>query len=130
MVDDQCVGVTDDSHFFREAYRAVQEKIAKENARVDGIVSDPDAPRKRAVTVALLHPMTVVDTSAFTVEEVRNTLEGAYTAPRPELRRPVQACQVRPDLVPRHHELYLLEDTGTEGGVLRRPEDRPARLSE
>ncbi|MDQ3154633.1 MAG: ABC transporter substrate-binding protein [Actinomycetota bacterium] len=80
VVDDQCVGVTDGSYVFNEAYRAVQKKIAAENARVDDIVNDPQNNRGRAVTVALLNPMTVNELSAFSVDEVRNLLEGAYTA--------------------------------------------------
>ena len=80
VVDDQCVGVTDGTYVFNEAYRAVQEKIAAENARVDDIVSDPERNPDRAVTVALLNPITVTATSAFSVDEVRNLLEGAYTA--------------------------------------------------
>lgn len=79
-IDGECVGVTDGSYVFEEAYREVQEKIALENKRVDDIVNDPEQNPNRAVTVALLNPMTVTETSAFTLDEVRNQMEGAYTA--------------------------------------------------
>jgi hypothetical protein len=79
-IDGECVGVTDGSYVFHEAYREVQERIAAENKRVDGIVNDPAQSPNRAVTVALLNPMTVTETSAFALDEVRNLLEGAYTA--------------------------------------------------
>ena len=79
-IDGECVGVTDGSYVFEEAYREVQERIAAENKRVDDIVNDPEQNPNRAVTVALLNPMTVTETSAFTLDEVRNQLEGVYTA--------------------------------------------------
>ncbi|MGH4018769.1 MAG: ABC transporter substrate-binding protein [Pseudonocardiaceae bacterium] len=47
---------------------------------MDDTVNDPQRNPDRAVTVALLNPMTVDENSAFTVDEVRNLLEGAYTA--------------------------------------------------
>ncbi|MGH3907271.1 MAG: ABC transporter substrate-binding protein [Pseudonocardiaceae bacterium] len=80
VVDDECVGVTDGSYVFDEAYRPVQEKIAAENQWVDDTVNDPQKNPDRAVTIALLNPMTVTETSVFSVDEVRNLLEGAYTA--------------------------------------------------
>ncbi|MGH4014225.1 MAG: ABC transporter substrate-binding protein [Pseudonocardiaceae bacterium] len=79
-IDGQCVGVTDDSYVFDEAYRSVQEKIAAENRWVTDTVRDPEKAPDRAVTIALLTPMTVTDSSAFDVDEVRNLMEGAYTA--------------------------------------------------
>ncbi|MGH3758376.1 ABC transporter substrate-binding protein [Actinophytocola sp.] len=71
-IDGQCVGVTDGSFVFHESFADIQAKIAEENRRVSG--------SGQTVTVALADPLTVTDTSAVTVEQVRNELEGAYTA--------------------------------------------------
>lgn len=79
-VDGQCVGVTDGSYIFDEAYRDVQEKIQRENKLVNDIVNDPDRGPDRAVTIALLSPMLGAEGSPFSVHEIRNLLEGAYTA--------------------------------------------------
>jgi hypothetical protein len=68
----QCVGVTAGDHVFHESFADVQRKILAENDKVSG--------SGRAVTVALLDPLTVTDTSAVTAEQVRYELEGAYTA--------------------------------------------------
>jgi hypothetical protein len=66
------VGVTDGSYVFAPALADVEAKIAAENTRVTA--TGP------AVTVAVLNPMTVNDTSPVSLDEVRNQLEGAYTA--------------------------------------------------
>lgn len=71
-IDAQCIGVTDGDFVFHESLAGIQGKIRAENAKVSG--------SGRAVTVALLDPMTVTDTSAVTVEQLRYELEGAYTA--------------------------------------------------
>lgn len=71
-IDGQCVGVTDGSHVFHESLADIQGKILAENNRVSG--------SGQAVTVALLDPLTVTDTSAVTLEQIRYELEGAYTA--------------------------------------------------
>ncbi|MBA2322984.1 MAG: hypothetical protein H0V92_02825 [Pseudonocardiales bacterium] len=68
----ECVGVTDGSYVFDPALASVEEKIAAENASVTG--------SGHTVTVALLNPMTVNDTSPVSIAEVHNQLEGAYTA--------------------------------------------------
>lgn len=79
-IDGQCVGVTNGAYVFDEAYRAVQDKIAAENEWVDTMVRDPAKGPDRAVTIALLNPMTITDASAFDVANVRNLMAGAYTA--------------------------------------------------
>ncbi|MBD0673099.1 hypothetical protein [Streptomyces sp. CBMA156] len=75
LIGDECVGVTDGSgpYYFSDDLKQVQQLIAKENAKV---VSSG----KPVVTVALLEPITVTSTSALTAPEVRNAIEGAYTA--------------------------------------------------
>ena len=74
-VDGECVGVTDGSYVFDTAFEEVQEKIARENAQVR-------ANSSSYVTVALLDPLTPTQMSALPAEQVRNRLEGAYTALR------------------------------------------------
>lgn len=77
-VGDECIGVTDGSFVFQEDYRDVERKIAAENNRV---TDEVDKPRGRSVvTVALFLPMTVKDDSPTSPEEIRNQMEGAYTA--------------------------------------------------
>lgn len=71
-IDGECVGVTDGSYVFHEAFTDVQNKIAAENAEVSG--------SGHTVTIALLDPLTVDDTSAVNADLIRNELEGAYTA--------------------------------------------------
>lgn len=68
----ECVGVTDGSYVYNESFTDIQNKIAEENRKVSG--------SGHTVTIALLDPLTVTGTSAVTVEQVRNELEGAYTA--------------------------------------------------
>lgn len=74
-VDGECVGVTDGSYVFQPDFAKVQKLIADENARV----------RKESssyVTVALLDPLTSSSSGVLLAGEVRNRLEGAYTALR------------------------------------------------
>jgi hypothetical protein len=71
-IDGQCVGVTDGGYVFHESLADIEAKILAENKRVSG--------SGNAVTVALLDPLTVDETSAVTTEDVRYQLEGAYTA--------------------------------------------------
>lgn len=71
-IDGECVGVTDGSYVFDPALADIQQKIAAENARVQG--------SGHTVTIALLRGMTADDTSPSSITEVRNELEGAYTA--------------------------------------------------
>ena len=74
-VDEDCVGVTDGSYLFDPAFEDVQKKIADENARVRAQASS-------YVTVAVLDLLTPTATSAKSADNVRNELEGAYTAQR------------------------------------------------
>lgn len=74
-VDGECVGVTDGSYLFDNEFKDVQEKIAAENARVRDKASS-------YVTVALLDLLTPTASTAKSVTNVRNELEGAYTAQR------------------------------------------------
>ncbi|WP_024799404.1 ABC transporter substrate-binding protein [Nocardia sp. BMG51109] len=71
-IDGECVGVTDGSFAFDDAYTGIQRKIAAENAAVSG--------SGNTVTIALLDPLTVDATSANTPAMILNELEGAYTA--------------------------------------------------
>lgn len=71
-IDGQCVGVTDGSYVFHDSFADIQRMIVEENAAVSG--------SGHTVTVALLDPLTVTETSAVTVEQVRYELEGAHTA--------------------------------------------------
>jgi len=68
----ECVGVTDGTYEFHESFAGIENRIRAENARVSGTGN--------AVTIALLDPLTVNETSADTVKQVRYELEGAYTA--------------------------------------------------
>ncbi|WP_020670353.1 hypothetical protein [Amycolatopsis nigrescens] len=72
-VDGECVGVTDGSYVFDPALADVQRKIAEENARVASSAH---------VTVALLDPLVPAVDSALPTPQLRNRLEGAYTALR------------------------------------------------
>lgn len=100
-VDGECVGVTDGSYVFDTAFEEVQEKIARENARVRENSSS-------YVTVALLDPLTPTQMSALPAEQVRNRLEGAYTA----LRR-VNSTSVAGDSSPQI-QLVLANQGSTE----------------
>jgi ABC-type branched-subunit amino acid transport system substrate-binding protein len=71
-IDSECIGVTDGSYVFDPLLADVEAKIAAENAKVTG--------SGHTVTIALLNPMTVNNTSPVSIAEVRNQLEGAYTA--------------------------------------------------
>ncbi|MCA1675109.1 MAG: ABC transporter substrate-binding protein [Actinobacteria bacterium] len=74
-VDGDCVGVTDGSYVFQPDFAKVQGLIAQENARVRD-----EYPSY--VTVALLDPLTPSSGNVLLPGEVRNRLEGAYTALR------------------------------------------------
>ncbi|MGI9000523.1 MAG: ABC transporter substrate-binding protein [Pseudonocardia sp.] len=87
MVDGECIGVTDGSYLFRQDYRDVESRIAEENTWVASEMSKPGD--KSVVTVALFLPMTVEDDSPTSPEEVRNQMEGAYTAQRRLNRAPI-----------------------------------------
>lgn len=71
-IDGQCVGVNDGGYVFHESFADIESKIHKLNDEVSGT--------GRAVTVALLDPLTPTGTSAVTVEQIRDELAGAYTA--------------------------------------------------
>lgn len=70
VIDGQCIGVTDGSYLFDPEFENVQEKIAEENEWV--------RQQPSYVTVALLSPLT--STGEHSAEDIRNQLEGAYTA--------------------------------------------------
>ncbi|NUR61409.1 MAG: ABC transporter substrate-binding protein [Catenulispora sp.] len=72
-VGGECVGVTDGSYAFSPELSAIEKEIADENASA----TKPGGP---VVTVAVLDPMTVDATSPLSMANVRNDLEGAYTA--------------------------------------------------
>lgn len=74
-VDGECIGVTDGSYVFHAELADVQRRIAAENARVR-------AESSFYVTVALLEPLSPTSDSALPPAQVRNRLEGAYTALR------------------------------------------------
>ncbi|MEO7195089.1 MAG: hypothetical protein ABIZ05_09735 [Pseudonocardiaceae bacterium] len=73
QVDGECVGVTDGSYHFDPAFTDIEGKIASENAAVRVGASS-------YVTVALLDLLTPTSTSAESAANIRNELEGAYTA--------------------------------------------------
>ncbi|SFB43475.1 ABC-type branched-chain amino acid transport system, substrate-binding protein [Amycolatopsis marina] len=81
-LDGECVGVTDGSYVFHSDLADVQGKLEEENARVRR-----EAPAY--VTVALLDPLTPSDDSGLPIAQVRNRLEGAYTALRRVNTEPV-----------------------------------------
>jgi hypothetical protein len=89
-VDGECVGVTDSSYIFHPELEGVQRRIADENARVRASASS-------YVTVALLDPLTPTPMSALPPAQVRNRLEGAYTALRRVNSTPV-AGDSRPQI--------------------------------
>lgn len=71
-IDGECIGVTAGDYVFNPEFADVEGKIAAANeAAVAG---------GHAVTIALLEPFTVTDTTALNPTEVRHELEGAYTA--------------------------------------------------
>lgn len=74
-VDGECVGVTDGSYVFQPDFAKVQKLIEDENARVRKASSS-------YVTVALLDPLTSSSSNVLPSGEIRNRLEGAYTALR------------------------------------------------
>ncbi|MCA6095203.1 hypothetical protein LE181_23945 [Streptomyces sp. SCA3-4] len=79
----ECIGVMDETHFaFDPQLKDITERIAKENQRVRDQWEKPEAGKRRVpyVKVALLTPLTTSDTSALPIEEIKSSLEGAYTA--------------------------------------------------
>jgi len=71
-IDEQCIGVTDGSYLFHPIFANVQERIADENAWV--------RTQPSYVSVAFLNPLTA--TGDLAIDDLRNQLEGAYTAQR------------------------------------------------
>jgi hypothetical protein len=71
-VQGECVGVTDGGYVFNPEFADVEARIAAENRSASA--------SGHAVTIALLEPFTVADTTALNVDQMRNELEGAYTA--------------------------------------------------
>ncbi len=70
--DGECVGVTDGSFLYDDAFTDVEKKIADENAWVQ--------KQGSYVTVALLNPLTATATSVLSRDEILGQLEGAYIA--------------------------------------------------
>ena len=68
----ECVGVTDGGYPYDSSIAGLEHRIALENAAVSG--------SGHTVTIALLDPLTVNDTSAVASAQVGYELEGAYTA--------------------------------------------------
>ncbi|MGH3746693.1 MAG: ABC transporter substrate-binding protein [Micromonosporaceae bacterium] len=75
----ECVGVTDGSYVFHPRFRAIQEKIKKEN---DWVAARAKAKGKPYVKVALLTTLTPTEDSPLSPERVLSSLEGAYVALR------------------------------------------------
>jgi hypothetical protein len=75
LTNGECIGVTDGSgsYYFSDSLAPVEKDIAKENAWAVSTGSP-------VVTVAVLEPITVTDTSELTAAGIRNEIEGAYTA--------------------------------------------------
>ncbi|MFC5146683.1 ABC transporter substrate-binding protein [Streptomyces aureoversilis] len=81
--DRECVGVVDETAYaFAPELKEVTEKIAAENRRVRDQWEKPGAGRTPVpyVKVGLLTPMTASDSSVLPIEEIKSSLEGAYTA--------------------------------------------------
>ncbi|MEV7552947.1 hypothetical protein AB0N89_25340 [Amycolatopsis sp. NPDC089917] len=114
-VDDECVGITDGSYVFQADLEDVQKKIEEENARVR------ETPGY--VTVALLDPLVAGTDSALPAAQVRNRLEGAYTA----LRR-VNTTPVAGDSSPQIQ--LVLANGGKPGDQWQRVKDQLAELSQ
>ncbi|GAA4915156.1 ABC transporter substrate-binding protein [Streptomonospora salina] len=74
-VDGQCVGVTDGSFEFSDDFAGIQDDIRAENERVARMVAEEGAA---AVKVALLAPLTPVESGPISPGQVRSLLEGAY----------------------------------------------------
>ncbi|WP_158888220.1 hypothetical protein [Amycolatopsis anabasis] len=115
-VGGECVGVSDGSYVFHPELAAVQQRIETENARVR-------AESPGYVTVALLDPLLPDADSALPPLQVRNRLEGAYTA----LRR-VNTESVAGD--PKPAIQLLLANGGDTDDQWRRVADRLTELSQ
>ncbi|MFI9237545.1 hypothetical protein [Streptomyces cinnamoneus] len=79
----ECVGIMNETAYsFDPQLRDITERIAKENRRVRDQWEKPGSGRSPVpyVKVALLTPMTTSDSSALPIEEIRTSLQGAYTA--------------------------------------------------
>lgn len=72
--DGECVGVTDGSgpYPLSPSLAAVEKKIADENTHA--------MASGNAVTIAMLNPLTADASTALSADEIRNEVEGAYTA--------------------------------------------------
>ncbi|MGH3624361.1 MAG: ABC transporter substrate-binding protein [Sciscionella sp.] len=114
-VDGECVGVTDGSYVFHPELVDVQRRIAEENARVR-------AGSSSYATVALLDPLTPTAESGLPAAQVRNRLEGAYTA----LHR-VNTTPVAGDTRPRIQ--LLLANEGSTDAQGHRVVDQLVRMS-
>lgn len=79
----ECVGFTDEVAFaFDPGLKAITDRIAAENKRVRDQWDKPAAGKSRIpyVRIALLTPLTASDTSALPLDQIRTSLEGAFTA--------------------------------------------------
>lgn len=88
-MDGECVGVTDGSFLFDDAFTDVEKKIADENTWVQ--------TQPSYVTVALLSPLTATATSALSRDEILGQLEGAYIAQH-RINHTTAAGDVRPPI--------------------------------
>lgn len=77
-VDGECAGVTDGTYVFDPKLARVQNLIVAENKFVDDQVAR--SPNAKAVTIAMLSPMTASEGSPIRIDEIRNQVIGAYTA--------------------------------------------------
>lgn len=98
--DGECVGVTDGSFLFDDAFKDVEKKIADENAWVQ--------TQDSYVTVALLNPLTATATSALSRDEILGQLEGAYIAQH-RVNHTIAVGDVRPPI-----KLVLANEGSTE----------------
>lgn len=81
-IDGECVGVTDGSYVFRSEFAGIEKRIADENDRVR-------AQGTSYVTIALLDPLSASSGNVLPSGEIKNRLEGAYTALRRANTTPV-----------------------------------------
>jgi len=81
--DRECIGVMNENPYvFAGGLAGIIEKIAAENRRVREAWESPPAGATRVpyVKVAVLTPLTGSDTTALPLDQIRMSLEGAYTA--------------------------------------------------
>ncbi|RLU87487.1 hypothetical protein CTZ27_22935 [Streptomyces griseocarneus] len=82
--DRECVGLMDETAYpFAPQLKDITERIAAENRRVrdqEKKQSAGDGDTASYVKIALLTPLTESGTSALPIEEIRSSLEGAFTA--------------------------------------------------